>query len=138
MTSGSLPPGLTLEASAGVLSGTPTIAGPYAFTLTASDADGCPGSGQYSLAITGVAPPVIGSLRKVAPPFKIVVAGSNLQSGIKVYIDGTLWASVVWKNPGKVQLTGGSALKLAVPRGTTKTFRFVNPDGGEAVTTWGW
>jgi hypothetical protein len=64
------------------------------------------------------------------------VTGSNLQSGIKVYIDGVQWGSVVWKNTGKIQLTG--AIKAAVPKGTTHTFRFVNLDGGETTTSWGW
>jgi len=83
-----------------------------------------------------VTPPVIALMKKVSPPFKIVVTGSNLQSGIRVYIDGTQWTSVTWKSMGKVQLTG--AIKAAVPKGTTKSFRFVNPDGGETTTTWGW
>lgn len=85
-----------------------------------------------------VPPPVITLMKKVAPPFKFVVTGSNLQNGIKVYIGTTQWPSVVWKNTGKIQITGGASLKLAVPKGTTKTFRFVNPDGGETTTTWGW
>jgi uncharacterized protein YhjY with autotransporter beta-barrel domain len=42
VTSGSLPPGLTL-ASGGTLSGTPTLGGPRTFTITASDATGAPG-----------------------------------------------------------------------------------------------
>ena len=67
-----------------------------------------------------------------------MVTGSNLQNGIKVYINGAQWGSVVWKNTGKIQLTGGASLKLAVPKGATKTFRFVNPDGGEASQSWGW
>ncbi len=45
---------------------------------------------------------------------------------------------MLWKNTAKIQLTGGASLKLAVPKGTAKTFRFVNPDGGEASQTWGW
>lgn len=45
---------------------------------------------------------------------------------------------MLWKNTAKIQLTGGASLKLAVPKGTPKTFRFVNPDGGEASQTWGW
>ncbi len=88
--------------------------------------------------LTVVNLPVVGPMKKVAPPFKIVVTGSNLQNGIKVYIDGAQWAGVVWKNTGKIQLTGGASLKTAVPKGTTKTFRFVNPDGGEASTAWKW
>lgn len=53
LTAGALPPGLTLS-SGGVLSGTPTVAGTFNFTVTASDStSGTPGTGSvaYTLAI---------------------------------------------------------------------------------------
>jgi hypothetical protein len=128
---GSLPTGLTLS-SGGLLSGTPTAAGTYSFTVTATDAYGCTGTRTYTLAV--VNPPVISLIKKVSPPFKLVVTGSNLQNGIRVYIDGLEWTSVIWKNTGKIQLTG--AIKTLFPKGLTRTFRFVNPDGGEVTTTW--
>ena len=78
--------------------------------------------------ITVVPPPVIALIKKASPPFKLVVTGSNLQRGIRVFIDGTECTSVVWKNTGKIQLTG--AIKTVVPKGTTHTLRFLNPDGG--------
>jgi len=46
VTSGSLPPGLTLNSGTGVLSGAPTAAGPYNFTVTATDAS--TGTGPYA------------------------------------------------------------------------------------------
>ncbi|MEO7062262.1 MAG: Ig domain-containing protein, partial [Dokdonella sp.] len=48
VTSGSLPATLTLS-STGTLSGTPTTLGSYTFTVTATDAAGCPGSQIYTL-----------------------------------------------------------------------------------------
>jgi len=51
ITSGSLPPGLTL-ASDGTLSGTPTATGNYSFTITATDANSCTGSRSYTVSIT--------------------------------------------------------------------------------------
>ncbi len=53
VTSGSLPPALTLSSS-GTLSGTPTTPGSYTFTVTATDAAGCPGSQIYTLTIAGI------------------------------------------------------------------------------------
>ncbi|WP_053351769.1 Ig domain-containing protein [Leucobacter musarum] len=40
VTAGTLPAGLTLNATSGVVAGTPTAAGPYAFTLTATNPTG--------------------------------------------------------------------------------------------------
>jgi len=50
LASGTLPPGLALSAD-GVLSGTPTTAGAYQFTVAASDAVGCSGSASLSLVV---------------------------------------------------------------------------------------
>ncbi len=35
-------------------------------------------------------------------------------------------------------ILGGGSLKAAVPKGTQKVFRLLNPDGGEAFMTWRW
>src|SRR5262249_1697867 len=51
VTAGLAPPGLTL-ASGGPLPGPPTLAGSFAFTVTATDANGCKGSRAYSIAVT--------------------------------------------------------------------------------------
>ena len=50
VTTGTLPTGVTLS-SAGVLSGTPTTAGTFTFTVTASCANGCQGSQRYTIAV---------------------------------------------------------------------------------------
>lgn len=52
VTAGSLPPGLSLTAATGVLSGTPTTSGSFPFTVTATDATG----GQGSIGCTGIQP----------------------------------------------------------------------------------
>ena len=135
-------------ASAGSLAVTPTTAvvrplGMSAASITASGSNGSLVTTPITLPASTVCsgappvnPPVVALIKKASPPFKLVVSGSNLQSGIKVFINGAEWASVAWKNTGKIQLTG--AIKTAVPKGTTNTFRFLNPDGGEFTQTWGW
>jgi hypothetical protein len=55
MTAGALPAGLTLT-PAGVLSGTPTTAGPSTFTIRATDANGCFVERVYSVAIATAVP----------------------------------------------------------------------------------
>ena len=51
VTSGSLPNGITLDSSTGVISGVPTTSGVSNFTLTATDATLATGSGNYSIAV---------------------------------------------------------------------------------------
>jgi methionine-rich copper-binding protein CopC len=51
LTSGTLPTGMSLT-SGGLLSGTPTAAGTYTFTVTATDANGCSGSVTVTLSVT--------------------------------------------------------------------------------------
>ena len=50
VTLGSLPPGLSLNAS-GVLSGTPTQPGNFSFSITATDANACSGTRAYTLGV---------------------------------------------------------------------------------------
>ncbi len=50
VTSGALPPGLTL-ATSGAVTGSPTTTGSFAFTVTATSSHACTGSAAYSLAV---------------------------------------------------------------------------------------
>ncbi len=56
ITSGSLPPGLTLNTATGVVSGTPTTANTYNFTIQVEDADSLTASANCSITITPPAP----------------------------------------------------------------------------------
>ena len=60
VTAGALPAGMTLSAT-GALAGTPTVAGSYNFTATATDANAATGSQAYTLVIA--APTIV-----IAPP----------------------------------------------------------------------
>lgn len=57
ITSGTLPPGITLTGE--TISGTPTTVGQYAFTVTAKDARGCSGALAYVIEIGAAACPAI-------------------------------------------------------------------------------
>jgi hypothetical protein len=50
VTAGALPGGLTLSSS-GTISGNPTAAGKFTFTVTATDANGCTGTRSYTIQI---------------------------------------------------------------------------------------
>jgi hypothetical protein len=50
VASGALPTGLMLSSS-GLLSGIPTVAGAFTFTVTATDSNGCAGSRSYTISI---------------------------------------------------------------------------------------
>lgn len=65
VTSGSLPPGITL--SRGRLLGTPTQAGTFFFTITATDANGCQGSTIRLYSLTVVCP-IISITPATLPP----------------------------------------------------------------------
>ena len=53
LNSGTLPAGLTLNSSTGVLSGTPTTAASYTFAVKATDANTCVGTvGSYTVVIS--------------------------------------------------------------------------------------
>jgi hypothetical protein len=58
LVSGSLPPGLSLNGTTGVISGTPTTVGGYTFTIAVTDFNGS--VGNQSFAITIIAPAASG------------------------------------------------------------------------------
>ncbi|MFQ3591361.1 MAG: putative Ig domain-containing protein, partial [Chloracidobacterium sp.] len=59
VTTGLLPPGLTLNPTTGVISGTPTALGLYSFTVRVTDAGGCITDRSYVIqVIAGAVPPV--------------------------------------------------------------------------------
>ena len=68
VTAGALPTGLTLDPTTGLLAGTPTVAGSFPFTVTATDANHFTGTQGYTLVLT-------------APT--VVIAPTNLPGGVK-------------------------------------------------------
>jgi hypothetical protein len=59
LTSGTLPPGLSLNPTTGVVSGTPTALGTYAFTVRVTDANGCITDRNYIIQVIAAAVPPV-------------------------------------------------------------------------------
>jgi len=59
ITAGALPAGLSLNSASGLLSGTPTVAGTYNFTIRATAFGSCTGVREYSFVIGGAGCPGI-------------------------------------------------------------------------------
>jgi PKD repeat protein len=115
-----------------------STSGTYNWTFTASaGGQSCTRTGSIVVS-SPVTPPSVTAMQKLGNPFRIKAFGSNLQPGIRVFIDGVEWGNVTWKSPTQLILKGGASLKAVVPKYTTHTFRFLNPDGGEMSGTWGW
>ena len=105
VSTGALPPGLTLGASTGLLSGTPTTAGSYAFTVKVTDSGGLSATEAVTLAVipgpslSFPAPPagwtntVYSNTLTVSggtSPFAWSVSSGSLPPGISLSADGTL------------------------------------------------
>ncbi len=88
---------------------------------------------------TAVPPPNISLVAKAGTPFRIKVYGSNLQDGLRIYINGAPWGDttnrtlVKWKNDGYIVIKKGASLKTLFPTYVFVPIRIVNPDGGSVT-----
>ena len=119
--SGSLPPGLTLAAATGVISGTPTTAGTYTFFVTVTDSTGP--SPQQGFSITVAAKPLdfLYDYLADATEADSYQAYTGVTGGISPYtfslVNGTL--------PSGLSLNSTSGLISGTPaKGTAGTFSF--------------
>ena len=157
VTAGALPPGITLSASTGAYSGTPTAAGDYSFTVTATNAAGSD-SDAYTQQVTAPA----ANAHVLVNGNSIAAVAANFPSGLEtpvaltglnagdtlVSIDrrpqnGFLYGLGYNGGAGTVQLyTISSTTGVAAPIGATGTFIASDgvtpvPVGVGASTTFG-
>jgi hypothetical protein len=97
ITAGALPDGLTLGLD-GTIFGTPTVTGPFDFTVTATGSDGYDGSEAYVLDIAAPAP-VVSSISPTAGTVyggtSVTISGSGFTGALLVEFGGTAAASYV-------------------------------------------
>ncbi|MBN9213003.1 MAG: hypothetical protein BGO45_13340 [Microbacterium sp. 71-36] len=144
VTAGALPAGLTLEASTGKISGTPSAAGAYGFTLTATNADGSDDQ-AFSGSVLDVAPvePSGSDANKVTIPAPAEGATTVTVPAGAANANKTLqaWA---WSDPTNLgQVTtdanGDATVDVSsLPSGTTHTIALTQPgDSTFAILAWG-
>ena len=135
-----LPPGLTLNATTGVLAGTPAQAGTFQFTITATDANGCTGSQTFSVVINPSCPAITLSPAAGALPAGRVGATYSqtfAQSGGAAPVTFTVTAGAL---PPGLTLGATSGILAGVPTQTgaftfTITARDANGCTGSAAYT---
>jgi hypothetical protein len=126
VTSGSAPAGLTLNASTGLLSGTPTTVQTRTFAVTATDSSGCTISRNYTMSIVGA-----GSTIQVYGE-----AGTNNVpiTAASYVVNGTTRVQSSDQSGSSVAVNTNSAINLSTltlnDNGESKTLNVVNLNGG--------
>src|SRR5438552_4215596 len=128
-----LPPGLSVNTSTGLISGTPTVGGVYTVTISATNAGG---TGTAPLVITITNPvPTITSISPTSAPaggpqFTLTVNGTNFVSASVVYWNGTALTTTC-VNATQLTATVPAALIANAGRASVTV---VNPAPGGATS----
>ncbi|GLZ39298.1 putative Ig domain-containing protein [Actinokineospora sp. NBRC 105648] len=118
VTAGSLPGGLTLNTSTGVVSGTPTTAGSYTYTLTATDAFNQTAAKTVTVAIA--ARPTLSTATPPAPQVGVAYSTSfDVTGGTAPYS----WALTAGSLPPGLTLNTATGVLSGTPT-TTGTYSF--------------
>ena len=118
---GTVPPGLSLNGSTGVLSGTPTTAGTFIFIVTATDVRGCTGEREYTIVVARAVTQTSLTASPSAPIFNQTITLTaaitpSTATGTVVFSEG---ATAL----GTVAVAGGSAsLNIGTRAPGTYTF----------------
>jgi hypothetical protein len=134
--SGSLPNGLTLN-SAGSISGTPTVAGSFPFTMQVKDAAGQSASGNFTINVVTAAAPTV-SIRSPANGATVsgTVAVSGLASdglgisSVQVAVDGGSYSNASGTNNWSFTLNSAS-----LANGAHSLIAKVNNTAGKSATS---
>jgi len=129
ISGGTLPAGVTLSASTGVLAGTPTIGGNFSVNVQVVDTARLTASQTFSLSIGVTAPPkaTVTGVPDTSAAAKQISFGVDLASGYSFPIQGTVTISFEPDavTPGDDQTiqfaTGGRTASFTIPANTTQS-----------------
>ena len=136
MASGSLPAGLALNASTGLVSGTPTVGGSYTFTINATNAGGSV-SKAYTVAIAYVAPTAPAA---TAPVGYFYQAYPDMAYSVTVQSVGNAitYSKTSGTMPTGLTLNPTTGVVSGTPSGATADYTFTikaaNPAGSASTT----
>ncbi len=127
--SGSLPPGLSLNASTGVISGTPASAGTFTFRARVTDNTGGFDNRQYTIVIAAPIPTVsLSGISATLNPLQQPTLQVNLSQSYADDVVGTVAATFApdTVNPPGASTdlafaSGGRTANFTIPRGSTST-----------------
>lgn len=122
---GSLPPGLSMDANTGAITGIPIGAGVFPFTVRIDDANNQSATAGFSITIALAPLPPI-TFNPVAPSVSAgsqVTVGLTLTNPYPVALDGTLTLTFTpdsgFDDPAVVFASGGRTLNFTIPAGAT-------------------
>ena len=119
LTDGSLPPGLELDPDTGEISGTPTLAGTYPYTVTVTDAadQSAPVSCEIVVVLVSFTTPCplpgakVGELYSIqlqasggTPPYTFTITGGALPDGLTLDPDGTISGTPTVSGPFSITI----------------------------------
>jgi hypothetical protein len=136
VTTGSLPPGLTLNSATGQISGTPDAPGTYPFTVTVTDAEVPMMTATQALSITVIGP-VITALRPDSGPTygdtPVIITGTNLTcpaGAVGCHVSVTFGS-----NPATVAFVRSGEIGVISPPGTGTVTVTVTVNGASSAAT---
>ncbi|MDB6120967.1 MAG: hypothetical protein JWO08_4748, partial [Verrucomicrobiaceae bacterium] len=121
ISAGALPSGLSLSATTGAISGTPSSAGTYTFTMRATDANGC--TGTQVITLTPACPAITvttSASLALATQYTSYSASLTATGGSQPYS----WSVVSGALPAGLSLNASTGIISGVPTAEPATYNF--------------